>query len=108
MIREILTGASLCLMGVGQAAPASPARVIQASMTHEGKVVSASDGKLVMTDKDGKNEHTHQITAAAKVLVDGKSAKMSDLKKGDDIKVTVSAEGVVTMVEAQRPGIPTR
>ena len=29
--------------------------------THEGKVVKVEAGKLTMTDKDGKNEHSHAV-----------------------------------------------
>lgn len=78
-----------------------------ASKTHQGKVVSVSADKLVMSDKDGKNEHTHMVTAAAKVLLDGKSAKLTDLKKGDTVKVTTSPENVVTMIEVTRSTAPT-
>lgn len=74
----------------------------QASMTHQGKVVSVSANKLVTSDKDGKNEHRHMITAAAKITLGGNTVKLADLKPGDAVTVTVSPEGVVTMVEATR------
>jgi Cu/Ag efflux protein CusF len=56
--------------------------------THEGKVVKAEAGKLTMTDKDGKNEHTHTVPAAAKVTCDGKDCKVEDLKPGNSVRVT--------------------
>ena len=56
--------------------------------THSGLVVSAGEGKLTMTDKDGKNEHTHDVALDAKVSCDGKACKLEDLKKGTAIKVT--------------------
>src|SRR2546421_9935821 len=55
--------------------------------THEGKVVSATGNKLIMTDKDGK-EHTHTLAENAKVMVDGKAGKATDLKPGMRIRVT--------------------
>ena len=55
--------------------------------THEGKVVKAEAGKLTMTDKDGKNEHTHAVPAGAKVTCDGKACKLEDLKAGCSVKV---------------------
>jgi formylmethanofuran dehydrogenase subunit D len=70
--------------------------------THEGTVVSAAEGKLVMTDKGGKDEHTHMIAATTKVTLDGKAAKLEDLKKGDSVKVTTDAGGKVTAVAATR------
>jgi len=72
-----------------------------AEKTHEGSVVSVSEGKLVMVDKDGKNEHSHVIAVTTKVTIDGKAAKLADLKKGDKIKVTQD-EGKVTAVACTR------
>ncbi|MBC7851890.1 MAG: hypothetical protein IAF94_00495 [Pirellulaceae bacterium] len=62
--------------------------------THSGVVVSAGEGKLTMTDKDGK-EHSHDITADAKISCDGKECKLEDLKKGTSIKVTMKEKKVV-------------
>jgi hypothetical protein len=73
-----------------------------ADKTHDGVVVSVAEGKLVMTDKDGKNEHSHMIGATAKISLDGKAAKLADLKKGDTVKVTVGEDGKVTTVAATR------
>ena len=73
--------------------------------THEGKVVKAGDGKLTMTGKDGKNEHTHAIGADAKITLDGKDAKLDDLKAGMAVKVTAEKKGdkvVVTKVEGKK------
>ncbi len=73
-----------------------------AEKTHEGTVVSAAAGKLVMLDKDGKNEHSHTIAATTKVTLDGKEAKLEDLKKGDAVKVTTDDGGKVTAVAGTR------
>lgn len=73
--------------------------------THEGKVVKAGGGKLTMTDKDGKNEHTHTIGADAKITMDGKDAKLEDLKAGSAVTVTTEKKGdkvVVTKVEGKK------
>lgn len=59
--------------------------------THEGKVVSAAGGKLVMTDKDGK-EATHTVAPEAKITFDGKECKLTDLKKGTFVKVTTAKD----------------
>jgi Cu/Ag efflux protein CusF len=66
--------------------------------THEGMVVKAGEGKLTMTDKDGKNEHTHDVAEDAKIAIDGKEAKLADLKKGAQVKVTTEKKGDKTMV----------
>jgi len=69
--------------------------------THEGTVVSASEGKLVMTDKDGK-EHSHDVGPAATVTIDGKAGKLTDLRKGDKITVTMGADNKVTKIDCKR------
>lgn len=73
--------------------------------THEGKVVKAEAGKLTMTDKDGKNQHTHTVPADAKVTCDGKDCKVEDLKAGYKVKVTTEKKGEkvqVTKIEAEK------
>ena len=71
---------------------------------HEGKVkeVKAAEAKLIMTDKDGKNEHTHIIGPTVKVSLDGKDAKLADLTKGDMVLVTTGSLGQVTAISATR------
>lgn len=69
--------------------------------THSGVVVSAAGGKLTMTDKDGKNEHSHDVAADAKISCDGKECKLEDLKKGCTVKVTVKEKKAVK-IEAKK------
>jgi len=73
--------------------------------THEGKVVSASGTKLVMTDRDGK-EHTHTLAPNGQVMVDGRNAKIEDLRPGMRIRVTTEQGniGVVTRIEGLDKG----
>src|SRR5882672_1555176 len=83
------------------------ARVIAADAkegTHEGVVVSATADKLHMSDKEGKNEHTHNVGATATITLDGKKIKLADLKKGDTVKITIEKLNdklVVTKVDAK-------
>src|SRR5262245_14743588 len=65
--------------------------------SHEGVVVSAGDGKLVMTDASGGKEHSHKIGPAAKITVDGKAGKLEDLRKGMKIRVTMQDADVVAV-----------
>lgn len=69
--------------------------------THEGKFVSATSSKLVMTGDDGK-EHSHTITDDTKVTCDKKECKATDLKSGTKLRVTTkkSDEKAVTCIEA--------
>src|SRR5687767_11627111 len=78
----------------------SLANVAVAEDKHEGTVVSTSAGKLVMTDKDG-NEHSHDVGAKAKITLDGKAAKLTDLKKGQKVTVTTDDDGKVTAIAAK-------
>jgi hypothetical protein len=74
---------------------------LEAAEVHEGIVVSAdvATSKLVMTDKDGKNEHTHTIDGGAVVTLDGKTATLAEFKKGFDVKITTDLNKRVTRVE---------
>ena len=78
-----------------QAAPHAASRVEAldkdaafASSSHDGKVVSTTGNTLVMTNMEGKEEHTCTLAANAKVTCDGKLCKASDLKPGMRIRVT--------------------
>ena len=62
---------------------------------HWGVVVSASAGKLTMSDKDGKSEHTHDVAKDAKISCNGKDCKLEDLKKGTAVKVTMKDKKAV-------------
>jgi len=66
--------------------------------THDGTVVKAADGQLVMSGKDGKDQHTHVVAVDAKITRDGKEAKLEDLKPGDQVRVTAEKKGDKTMV----------
>jgi hypothetical protein len=69
--------------------------------THVGKVVNITSTKLVMTSKEGE-EHSHALTADAKVCCDGKVCKAEDLKPGTRIRVTTQTNDakLVTRIEA--------
>jgi uncharacterized protein (TIGR03000 family) len=71
--------------------------------THEGKVVSVTENKLVMTGQDGK-EHSHAVTASAAVTCDGKACKLEELKADQKIRVSTKKDkdnqDVVTKIEA--------
>jgi len=80
---------------------ASALTAYAADKTHDGKVVSATAEKLVMTSSDGK-EHSHKIAADAKITLDGKAAKATDLKKDFRVRVTTKADDatIATRIEA--------
>jgi len=70
--------------------------------THDGKVVSISGDKLVMTSNEGK-EHSHTLARDVKLTLDGKACKAADLKAGTRIRV--STQGVDKSVAARIEGL---
>ena len=66
--------------------------------THEGWVVKTGEHKLTMMGKD-KKEHSHDIGEKTEITLDGKKAKLEDLKEKMHIFVTIKDKHV-TMVEA--------
>lgn len=100
---------SICLVGaIALALVFGTTSSAFADKSHDGKVVSVTgpsgttDGKLVMTDKDGKNEHSHDIASSVKVSLDKKSVDLKDLRKGDAITVTTDDNGKVKELSATR------
>jgi hypothetical protein len=69
--------------------------------THEGKLVKVDGNKIVMSDKEGKNEHSHTLAADAKITCDGKECKAADLKPGVAVKVTTKAGDKTTAVRVE-------
>lgn len=65
--------------------------------THEGTIVSAKNGQIVMKAKDN-TEHTHKLAADAKIFCDGKACTLSDLKPGEKVRVTTKAGDRTTAV----------
>ena len=70
----------------------APAVLAADDVTVDGKVVKIADGKLPITDKDGK-EHTTTVAADAKITCDGKECKLDDLKKDTQVKLTCKKDG---------------
>ena len=68
--------------------------------SHEGVVVNAGGGKLTMTMQDGSRKHTHEVPATAKVTIDGKPAKLEDVKEHFHVKVTTDDKNVVKSIDA--------
>ncbi len=74
---------------------------VAAAEKHEGKVAEINKGKLTMTDMGGKNKHTHDVRDSAQITLDGKDAKLADLKAGDKVEVLID-RGAITSVVAKR------
>lgn len=68
---------------------------------HEATVVKAGDGKITLTFKGDDKKHTHDVAKDAKITLDDKPAKLSELKEGFPVKVAWDDKFVVTRIEAK-------
>jgi len=70
--------------------------------SHDGKAVSITADKIMMTTMEGAEEPAYTLAAGTKVTCDGKVCKAADLKPGMRIRVTTkNAEPhVATRIEA--------
>ncbi len=70
--------------------------------THDGKLVSIAGNKLVMTNEQGGEEHSHMLADNARLTIDGKVCKASDLKAGMTVRVTTQKndKNVAIRIEA--------
>ena len=76
---------------------------LAADQTHSGTIVSVNGAKLTMADAN-ENEATFTVDETAKITLDGKPAKLQDLKKGQAVKVTTqksNGETVAVKIEAK-------
>lgn len=73
-----------------------------ASSSHDGQVVSITRDKLVMTNTNGSEEHTHTLKAELRVTCDGSDCKVADLKPGMRVRVTtkIGEPYAATRIEA--------
>jgi hypothetical protein len=71
------------------------------SVSFEGKLVSLTGNKLVMTGKDGK-QSTLTLAKDAKLTCDGTACKAGDLKAGGKIRVATKKDdkAVATGIES--------
>jgi hypothetical protein len=73
--------------------------------SHEGFIVKAADNKVTMTDKDKKNQHTHDVAPDAKITCDGKACLLKDLREGYRVTVTLrNNSNVAIRIEAKSKG----
>jgi hypothetical protein len=66
----------------------------------EGTLVEVKDGKLTLTAKGNGKKSTMNIGKEATVTLDGKPAKVVDLKAGFSVTLALGEEHVITKIEA--------
>ena len=71
------------------------------SKTFEGRIVSMTGDKLVMSSKEG-TEYSHTLAADAKLTCDGTVCQAEALKPGHKIRVTTQKDNrnVLTSIES--------
>src|SRR5690242_19163337 len=74
----------------------------EAAKSRKGTVVSVESDKIVMTGEADGKEMTHQVESSARITLDGKEAKLDELKKDDKVTVTTDEAGKVTTIKASR------
>lgn len=70
-------------------------------VTHDGLVVTITGEQLVMTDNEGKNEHTHMLSDKTKVTWDGKKVRATALPVGAKIRATTHGDGKVAVTRIE-------
>jgi hypothetical protein len=96
----VVRGFAITLVALGLVALLSASVAVAGDKnTHEGKIVNIKGQMLTMEGKDGK-EHKHEVTPLAKISCDGKECKLSELKTGLRILVTVDNNDRATRIQA--------
>jgi hypothetical protein len=68
---------------------------------YEGHVVKVTEGKITVHFKGANTPHTHDVAKDATITLDGKKAKLEDLKEDFAVKVTMDDKFVITKIEAK-------
>ena len=93
---------AVALVVLGPGAPVGADDKDKKDDTHHGHVVKVADGKLTMAGDD-KKEVTHPVAKDAKITIDGKEAKLEDLKEHTHVTVTmkeIEGKHTLTKIEA--------
>jgi hypothetical protein len=91
----------LVLVAVALVALAGPRLLAADDKVHEATVVKAGDGMITLMFKGSDQKHMHDVAKDAKITLDGKEAKLEDLKEGFPVKVTMDDKFVITKIEAK-------
>jgi hypothetical protein len=95
MMKRVVSLAAALAVVVFISAALARAEKADAPDTVVGTVSIAADGKITVTDKDGK-DHALAVAKDAKISCDGSACKLEDLKKGAAVTVTLNANDKTT------------
>jgi len=68
---------------------------------HEATVLQAGDGKITLTFHGDAKKHVHEVAKDAVITLDGKPAKLEELKEGFPVKVMLNDKSVISMIDAK-------
>lgn len=68
---------------------------------HEATVVKAGDGKITLTFHGDAKKHVHEVAKDAVITLDGKPAKLEELREGWPVKVMLNDKFVISMIDAK-------
>jgi hypothetical protein len=87
---------TIVLLCVIAAMTAFVVRAADENKMTEGTVVSAGSGKLVIKN-DKNQEQNYSVDSSVKVTMDGKMAKLEDLKKETKVSLTLDGDKVMSI-----------
>ena len=93
-----LAALALVFLTAGLPAPiAVPVGQAGGETMQEGTIVSIGAATLAMVDANGK-QIQHHVADAVQVMVNGKLAKLADLKAGMRVRAMINSAGDVTVI----------
>jgi hypothetical protein len=75
----------------------------QDASSHAGEFDAFGRGYIRMTIQ-GNNSHRHNVNEQTQITIDGRPARLNDLRTGDRIRVTTGPNNVALEIEALRQG----
>ena len=105
--RRILLSSAAMVVALCISASVFAEDVTTPTRVHKGTVVSVSTDTLVTQGISGrKKEHTYAIAPAADVICETKPCKLTDIKAGEQVTVTVEKQQdgrtLATKIEARK------
>jgi len=73
------------------------------SNAHEGLVLKAGEGKLLVADVDGPEPRVFAVGPTARIMCDGEVCKLEDLKPGYFVRVTTMGSVVTDIAANKKP-----
>lgn len=86
--------------GMPEACATSAGKSEVCANTHDGRLVSITGDKLVMSDSKGK-DYSHTVASDAKVCCDGVACKPENLKVGSKIRLTTKSDDKLIAVKIE-------